>query len=384
MSIYRLEYCPTCKRTVTSNKGICKRCGGKVIFRGYGVRVAMINEEGREIHRALSPFSTQKEARQAEAEFRATHPLNARKNIKPYDITLNDLYYNYYQYTKSRVKPSTLYEIESVYKNVIKPHFGNFKLTSIEKRNIIKWQSLLDKQNYKYATKSKFRNRFHAILKYGVLYFDLPTNAIEHVPPFKNTDNVKKMSIWTPDEFGKFINNVDNIEYKAFFSLLYYTGCRKGEAQALHWSDIEFKNNTISITKNISRKADHTGFIVTTPKNSSSIRNIVMPDPLIRILQEYYKISTQNKFVFGNNKPLPETSISRKFKETACKSDLTEIRIHDLRHSHASYLISQGVDIVSVAKRLGHKDIEQTLNTYSHVLDNKESAAIEALNRLRF
>lgn len=383
MSIYRLEYCPTCKRTVTSNKGICKRCGGKVIFRGYGVRVAMINEDGREIHRALSPFATQKEAKQAEAEFRAQNPLPRRTNAKSYDITLNTLFDNYIAYQKSRLKETTVFEIKKIYEYNIAPFFGKLKLTSIDKRRILDWQAHLESKNYTHSTKSKLRSKLHAILDYGVLYYDLPFNVIDRVPNFRNTTPKKEMQIWTPQEFNSFISqfsdNADDYICRVFFTLLYMTGCRKGEALALNWGDINFETKILNINKNLSRRIDYNNYIITSPKNASSVRKIMLPDSLLELLKEY-KQKFDGKFIFGGDTPLSENKLTKRLKDYSQSAGIPRIRIHDFRHSHASYLISQGVDIVSVAKRLGHSDIKQTLNTYAHLLDLKESDTLNALN----
>lgn len=383
MSIYRLEYCPTCKRTVTSNKGICKKCGNKVAFRGYGVRVSMINEEGREIHRALSPFATQKEAKQAEAEFRAENPLPRHIKSKSYEITLNTLFENYIAYQKSRLKETTVYEIKKIYEYNIAPFFGKLKLTSIDKRRILDWQAHLDSKGYTHSTKKKLRSKFHAILDYGVLYYDLPFNIIDRVPNFRNTEIKKEMQIWTPQEFNSFINlfgeDANDYVCRVFLTLLYMTGCRKGEALALNWGDINFETKILNINKNLSRRIDYNNYKITSPKNASSVRKIMLPDSLVELLKEY-KEKFDGKFIFGGDSPLSENKLTKRIKKYSELADIPRIRIHDFRHSHASYLISQGVDIVSVAKRLGHSDIKQTLNTYAHLLDLKESDTLNALN----
>lgn len=383
MAIYKIEYCQTCKKTVTSNNGICRKCGSKVLFRGYGVRVRYFDDDGREKQKALGKFKTQREAKEVEISFRATH-ITKKPNYysKPYYITLDELYLRYYEYQKSRVKQSTLYEIENVYRRKIKPFFGHYAIIDIDKRRLLVWQSKIESGNYKYNTKCKFRNQFHSILKYAVLFHDLPQNPIDLIPPFKNMETPKEMQIWTPYEFNQFASVIDDLQYKTFFTFLYYTGCRKGEALALNWTDIDFKNEIIKINKNLTRKIKEEKFLVTSTKNFSSTRNIRISENLLNVLEMYYQTTDKNGFVFGGNKPLPQTSIDRKLKYYCEISNVKNIRLHDFRHSHASYLISQGVDIVSVAKRLGHKDIEQTLNTYAHVLNDNEKSTMDALNKI--
>ena len=116
------------------------------------------------------------------------------------------------------------------------------------------------------------------------------------------------------------------------------------------------------------------------PKNNASIRKISLPDVLIEIVKNYKKIyfsGDSSQLVF----PLSETNITR-VKNIACKdAGVKVIRIHDFRHTHASFLISQGVSIVAVAKRLGHSNIEQTLNTYSHLMEDEDIRLIDVLNK---
>ena len=103
-------------------------------------------------------------------------------------------------------------------------------------------------------------------------------------------------------------------------------------------------------------------------------------------MREYRTWQLENKdcqdFVFGGQAPFADSNIERYFKEKCLEADVKKIRIHDFRHSHASYLISNGASIVAVAKRLGHKDIERTLNTYSHLLKNDEADLISKLDSI--
>ena len=125
---------------------------------------------------------------------------------------------------------------------------------------------------------------------------------------------------------------------------------------------------------------------ITTPKNNSSYRQILMPDNLSNMLHEHYLLEKQvygfsnNAFVFGGLVPIADQTLRRRFDCFANKAGVKKIRIHDLRHSHASLLINKGQNILIVSKRLGHSDITQTLNTYSHLMPNMQVEVIGALN----
>ena len=104
-------------------------------------------------------------------------------------------------------------------------------------------------------------------------------------------------------------------------------------------------------------------------------------------MKDYKSWYVENKketgFVFGGASPFADSNIDRSFKEKCNEATVKKIRIHDFRHSHASLLISKGASIVAVAKRLGHKDIEQTLNTYSHLFKSDEESLLGKLNTVK-
>ena len=312
-------------------------------------------------------------------------PQSISNNLDVDEMKFIDLYNYYMVYAKNRVKESTLYDIKKVYIKHIDCYFGNMYITEITKRDILNWQAKLDNQGYSYKYKSKIRGYVSVMLEYAVKYFDLPTNVIKQVDNFKNNTVKKEMQVWSFEEFKKFINLVDEQIYKALFLTLYFTGCRKGEALALTWNDIDFDSSTLNINKSLTRKSVDTAYAITTPKNNSSIRKILIPDILIQAfknIQKYGIGSDQLIFSDNNGYPLAENTITRKFKHYTTLARIKQIRIHDLRHSHASLLISQGESIVMVAKRLGHANIEQTLNTYSHLMPNEELKLISKPNIL--
>ena len=120
--------------------------------------------------------------------------------------------------------------------------------------------------------------------------------------------------------------------------------------------------------------------IVTTTKTYES-RIIKLPDTTINQLKEYkdhcYNIDPLD-YVFDWEKQFIEKGI----RQASATAGIPRIHVHGLRHSHASFLISQGVNVVLVAKRLGHKDIKMTLNTYSHFFPTDENNLIENINKL--
>jgi len=119
-----------------------------------------------------------------------------------------------------------------------------------------------------------------------------------------------------------------------------------------------------------------------------SVRVITINDSLCRRLldlkessQKKYPQFTDEYFIFGGKNPLPPTTIERKKNIAVKDSGVKRIRIHDLRHSHASMLICNGMNIVSVSKRLGHSDVNMTLKVYTHLLDKYDSQMMDFLEK---
>jgi integrase len=225
-----------------------------------------------------------------------------------------------------------------------------------------------------------------SIYKYGARYYDIP-DIMNKVDRPRDTSPQKEMSIWTPSEFQRFIAEVDNT-YRLYFSFLYVSGCRRGEALALTWDDIDARS--VRINKSVTTKTSSAAYLVTTPKNKGSIRKITVPEFIIDQLNAHREQQQSelgeawmpSLFVFGGVRPLPTTSADRAFKKAIEHAGVKPIRIHDLRHSCASLLISKGISIVAVSRQLGHKNVEQTLNTYSHMMPDDTTMIYNALDKL--
>lgn len=170
----------------------------------------------------------------------------------------------------------------------------------------------------------------------------------------------------------------------SFFITLFYTGMRLGEIQALTWKD--FKNGELQIVKSLTRKAQGKSYAIKEPKSTSSIRNIQVGKNLELYLNKYKekqsKLAGFNEdwFMFGNLKPLAKTTITREKDKAIKEAGVKRISIHDFRHSHASNLIANGINIVAVSKRLGHSSVEMTLRVYTHLIKTTEDQLLSYID----
>lgn len=358
----------------------------------WSCRFREVDEKGISHNKRLSGFKTKKEAQYGYEDHIKQHDEElARKKAaaelakpNPNDMLFDDLIAKYLSFTKGRTKETSYYDIESKVRNRITPAFTGKKMKDITAVMISDW---IEGADYSYESKRWSFSTLSSIYRHGAKYYHIQ-NTIELVDRPKNLDPPKEMEIWTHEEFSQILPHVKKTPYELFYLFLYVTGCRRGEGAALTWEDIG--ETFVRINKSVSTKTKRAAYVVTTPKNKGSIRTIVIPRMLSEILMQYKEdqkaeIGDEWKpsmFVFGGKNPLPASTVDRYFHNAIKAAGVKRIRIHDLRHSCASLLISKGISIVAVSRQLGHKNIEQTLNTYSHLLPDDKQALLNTLEDL--
>lgn len=303
------------------------------------------------------------------------------------NILFSELWIEYNKNAKLKQKKQSYRKTLSKFNNHILPYFKDYRVNKIDVKAYTQWQIELSKKGYSYKYLSSLHGAMVTILNHAVKFHGLKTNIASQIGNFSK-GNIKpsRIDFWTYEEYQKFISNVDDIVYKTFYETLYLTGMRQGEALALTWKDI--KNGYIDIYKTISKEKEDGEYIVNTPKTQSSNRIIRIDNNLIKDLEELKKYYmniidfSEDWYVFGGLKPLTATTIGRRKDNYCMKSGVKKIRIHDFRHSHASLLISRGVPITVISKRLGHSNIQMTLNIYAHLIPEDEDKAINILENL--
>lgn len=319
-------------------------------------------------------FKKQSEAKAFEREFLS------KSNSSP-GMSFESLVELYMEDSKSRVKPTSYTTKDYVIKFKILPYFKDMPLNKIEPSNIRKWQNQLieNENNYSKTYLKTINNQISAIFNFAVKYYKLPSNPVRVAGSMGKT-RADSMDFWTKEEFYKFIDIVqDKPLSKVAFNLLFWTGIRSGEMLALTLNDFDFTNKTVSITKNYSR---HEGKdLILDPKTPKSRRIITIPQFLCDIINEYveklYDYKSHERLFQVTNQYL-----HHEMDRGSNKSGVKRIRIHDLRHSHASLLIEMGFSPLLISERLGHENIETTLQTYSHLYPNKHSQVAEELQNL--
>ena len=186
----------------------------------------------------------------------------------------------------------------------------------------------------------------------------------------------------------------DNIKYRVAIILDIFTGVRLGELMGIEWADVDLQNGIININKS-SQYLSNKGVFTKEPKTESSIRDIAIPDFIISLLKEYkvwYEeqkslygelwINSDRLFVQNDGKPMHPDTVSKWFVKFVEQIGLPVINFHGLRHTNATLLISQQVDVATVSARLGHAQITTTYNFYVHPLQSHNRIAGTVLENL--
>ncbi|OPJ60469.1 tyrosine-type recombinase/integrase [Clostridium chromiireducens] len=316
-------------------------------------------------------FKKQSEAKEFERDFLTKQRNNC-------DMSFEKLTELYLEHAKTNVRTTTFANKSILINNKIKPYFKNMNVTDITPNHIRKWQNALKNKSLSNTYLKSINIQLSAIFNFAIKYYGLSTSpALKAGSMGKN--KAEDMKFWTIEEFKKFINFSDYPNVTIAFKILFWTGIRRGELLALTFNDIDLEKKTININKTYTKllKKD----VINPPKTRKSKRIISISDSLVEDIKEYINsIYDYNKndriFTFG-------TDFLRQHLIRICKlSKVKQIRIHDIRHSHASLLIELGFAPLAISERLGHESVQTTLNIYSHLYPNKDIALANKLNEL--
>ena len=320
-------------------------------------------------------FATKKEALGFERDFLEQQSANP-------DMTFQNLYEIYMEDMAARLKQSTLLTKKTVLQTHILPFFGNKPINEIKASDVRRWQAKLmsSPNNYSQTYLKKINTELNSIINYAKRFYDLNTNPCGKAGTIGKA-KAEEMDYWTYDEYIAFREGVKDkpLSYICF-EVLYWTGMREGELLALSPTDIDFDNKLISINRTYQRIGGKDVF--TSPKTRKSKRKIPIPDFLCQELSDYI----QSRYMLDADErlfPVTKSYLSHEMIRGCKNTDVKKIRIHDIRHSHASLLINQGCDALMLADRLGHEKVSTTLNTYSHLFPHKQQELVHSLESLQ-
>lgn len=316
-------------------------------------------------------FKKESEAKKFERDF-----LTKQQNNPDMDFgTLVNLYM---EDAATRVRSTTLDNKKYLINLKILPYFEKLNVNDITPNHIRKWQNTLKKKGYSDTYLKTINNQIAAVFNFAIKYYNLGSSPALKAGSM-GKKNAEGMKFWTVKEFKEFISHDDKLISALAFKVLFWTGMRSGELMALSWKDIDLTNKVIDINKTYTRLNGED--IINKPKTPKSKRRISISDHLCEDIKEYKSKlydSNENDRIFHFTKYF----LAHEMRRVCKKSGVKQIRIHDLRHSHASLLIELGFTPLLISERLGHEKVQTTLDTYSHLYPNKGNTVANKLNDL--
>lgn len=328
---------------------------------------------------------TQRDVREKLDEAKRQH---AGGTLTTPDVTVAD-HLAAWRTSKARdVKPRTA-ELHAHYCNHhIVPAVGHLKLRDLTPLHVEHLVGTIADTVGK-NTANKCRTLLFSAMKKAVRLRMIPFNPVEAVDPIK--EQPRAMKLWSTSETDRFLAEASTHRLYAAFHLLLSTGLRRGELLGLRWGDID--GNVLHVVRSVTLRNNVE--VITTPKTKRSTRIVALPDDTLAVLEAHRQRQRGEHAAIGIQ-PDQRTHIvtsevgtlmgvrnfSRTFTHLQARAGVTRIRLHDLRHLHATLLVAHGIDLRTVADRLGHADPAFTLRTYSHVLDRNRVAAAIGLDEL--
>lgn len=374
-----------------------KKDGSKAYM--YKVYLGTDPITGKEKRTTRRNFRTKKEAELSlsklllDVEKNGLHEKNS--NIK----TFKNLYELWFEQHSKDIKATTIQRIEAHFENHILPKFSRMNLTKITP---LYCQHCVNEWAENLATYKQLKVYTGKVFKYGILIGVIESNPMERTITPKQRNKLVKQesdSFYTKAELKQFFKCLEQLDDKrayAFFRVLAFLGLRKGEAMALTWRDIDFRNNTMTINKTLAEL--HNGqAIVQSTKTDSSNRMLKMDQQTANILREWKNHVIQEKFALGirdentldnvvfcsNWYSHDKQYLYKAYANNVMKKvqrnfpDMKIIRVHDFRKTNASLLFESGASIKDVAQRLGHKSTKTTTDIYVKVTPAKQNETSE-------
>lgn len=383
----------------------------------------------RQIEKALNEFVLD-----FERAVRSGKYLNGEK------ITFEEFSKRYLsEYAEQHIEETTLAQYKTLLRLHINPAIGNLKLSKIQPANLNKLYLQLLKERkdgrpggYSTKTIKHIHNLISSVYTLAVRWNIVTDNPCARVTPPKQSKG-KTIKYFTLEQAEAFLNALEHefsipikahdrtddtgksyhvdsyvekktlpTQFKVFFNLALFCGLRRGELIALEWSDFDFTKKTVNVSKSstlVNRKV-----ITKTPKTESSNRLISVPSSVIKMIKAYRKEQLEERLRLGDawkggnfvfiqwdgRQMYPSTpygvfkDVLRWYNASVKKEDdkLPDIPLHGLRHTSATLLISQNVDVRTVSGRLGHSQTSTTTDIYSHFLKRTDEAAADKLEDL--
>ena len=300
------------------------------------------------------------------------------------DITVAELVEEWLEVKEKTLTPQVHYNLTSSFNCHLLPVLGKYRVQDLTKQNIEKAYDKMFDGEYSDGTISTFVINFKNMLNYAVDKGILASNPHERAI-VKKRNNIKKVESYSEEDQKKIVNYLrDRYEpYHALFYTMISTGLREGEAAALTWDDVDMGKGVISIDKTVINRGGHKR-VQNHPKTAAGVRTVFLSDNTLDYLRKYKRLHPNTDYVFLNTRGgwFSAGVIGKRWKHICAEIGIEYKGAHSLRHTFATRALEKGIDVKTVSKILGHRNVLTTMNIYQDVFPSQKKKAAELLNDL--
>lgn len=381
--------CKGCGRKVEGRR--CEPCDRRDYTWAYAVRDEVASKaEGRRVQRMRSGFSTK-----AEAEDDLRTFLGEQEDgtyVRPNNLTLGHYLSDWLEAQRGKVRAGTWeskrlhveryvlpYKVAGIPIQALLPEHLEAFYRELQERGRIRGDEPLSP-----ATVHKTHALIRQALGHAVKRRLISHNVAEGLHKLPS-DARPEVDAWDERELGRFLTHVADDDLFAFWRLAAYSGMRRGELLGLRWRDVDFDRGRVTVRRSRVKGAGGDP-IVTKPKTKRSERTIDLDPTTVQVLREHKHGQRVVRLDGGDDggalvfarpdgQPLHPDGVSSRFKRHVKAAGVREIRLHDLRHTHATLLLAAGIPLHVVSARLGHASEAFTAQVYAHVLPRQDAEA---------
>lgn len=359
---------------------------GSIYRRANGTWVAIVRITGSDGKRRSKSFSgkTEAEVKRKVREYnRSAKPVDATQILfKTY--LLNWLM----NIKKGTIKDSSFDRLESTAKIHVIPALGDFKISEITPEDVSKMLAAIKSDGFSFSTVKKAHDCTNAVLEYAFNKRDIPVNPVALVKmPHERSFEKKEIRYFTKEEAALIVEECSRLystgtpvyPYGDAFILALHTGLRMGELLGLQKADIDFSKKTLLVRRNAQvvgnrntdgSRASGRRVVLSSTKTYSGTRVISLNNSALEAAQRLCAKHPESKYVIcgAKGKPVTHERFERSFYRILKNCGIEQTGVHSLRHTFASMLFAQNIDIKTISTLLGHASVKITMDTYVHLV----------------
>lgn len=354
---------------------------------------------GKRHRKWIGGYQTKREAQKVLTE--KLHEMQTGTYVEPAKETVGEYLTRWLEDKRAQIRPSTYRVYEWLLRVHIRPGIGSVELSKLRPQHLQRlYTTLLSGESGKRPISARTVLHIHLViheaLERAVRWGLVGRNVADAVDPPRPEQY--RGGVWTPEEAGRFLRRAQEDEPRWYvaFVLAIMTGMRKGEILALRWRDIDFDHGIARVNQT-AYPAPGGGVYFQEPKTDRSRRAVALSPETVQALLGHRDMQKKDREFYGgeyqdhdlivcrdDGRPMPARSLDHIFERLVKRAGVPRIRFHDIRHTHASLLLSQGVHPKIVSERLGHSTVNITMDLYSHILPGIQEQVAAQVDEIIF